>query len=72
MFAGSPYAEHGVDITDSVDAGVASLREHQTYLDSLDDGTPGKDPEPFLRNMASMAGPALGVDAAAMFELVHL
>lgn len=72
LFAGSPQTTHGTDVSATVDAGVASLREHQTYLDALPDGTPGKDPEPFLRAMAAAGGAALGVAAAATFELVPL
>lgn len=72
LFGGSPRATHGVDVTDSIDAGVASLREHHVYLDALGEGTVGKDPEPFLRGMAEAAGPALGVPLATTFELVQL
>ena len=72
LFAGSPEVTHGVDVTDTLDRSVASLREHQTYLDALADGTPGKDPEPFLRSMAEAAGPQVGVAAAVLFELVAL
>ncbi len=72
IFAGSSEVTHGVDVTDTLDRGVASLREHQTYLDSLEDGTAGKDPEPFLRAMAEQAGPLLGVPAAVLFELIDL
>ena len=73
LFGGSPDATHAVEVTGApLDAGVASLREHQTYLDALAEGTVGKDPEPFLRGMAEAAGPALGVDAAVTFELIPL
>jgi len=72
LFASSPEATHAVDITDTLDAGVESLRAHQTYLDALDEGTVGKDPEPFLRGMAEATGPVLGVAAAVTFELVPL
>lgn len=72
LFAGSPEATHGVDVGATLDRSVASLREHQTYLDALADGTAGKDPEPFLRGMAESAGPRLGVAAAVLFELVPL
>ncbi len=72
LFAGSPNATHGVDVSSHIGAGVASLREHQTYLDALADGTPGKDPEPFLRSIARAAGPSLGVEYAVSFELVPL
>jgi len=72
LFGGSLRASHYVDVTDTIDAGVASLREHQTYLDALDEGTIGKDPDPFLRGMATSTGEELGVVAAVTFELVNL
>ncbi len=72
LFSGSPLATHWVDVSATIDAGVASLREHQTYLDALPEGTVGKDPEPFLRSLAAAAGSGLGVEAATTFELVEL
>lgn len=64
-FNGSPDATHAVDVTGSIDRGVASLAEHGAYLAALDEGTPGKDPEPFIRGFAAESGPALGVEYAA-------
>jgi LmbE family N-acetylglucosaminyl deacetylase len=72
LFSGSPQETHGVDVTDTLAAGVASLAEHRLYLDALPEGTTGKDPEPFLRAIASASGPRLGVAAAVTFELVPL
>ena len=72
LFGGSPAATHGVDITDTIDAGVASLEQHRVYLDALPEGTTGKDVEPFLRGMAAGAGPELGVELATTFELIPL
>ena len=72
LFGGSPDASHFVDVTDTIDRGVASLREHAVYLDHLADDTVGKDPEPFLRGMATAAGEQCGVPAATTFELVQL
>lgn len=72
LFAGSPNATHGVDVSSHIGAGVASLREHKTYLDALADGTPGKDPEPFLRAIARSVGLSFGVEYAVSFELVPL
>jgi LmbE family N-acetylglucosaminyl deacetylase len=72
LFSGSPEVTHATDVTDTLDAGVASLRAHQAYLDALPEGTVGKDPEPFLRGMAEEAGPVIGVAAAVTFELVAL
>lgn len=70
LFGGSSDATHGVDVTDTIDAGIASLRAHQTYLDALGDAE-GTDPE-FLREWAAGAGPALGVTYATTFELISL
>lgn len=72
LFNGSPNPTHAVDVTATIDAGVASLQAHQTYLDALADGAAGKDPEPFLRGLAEAAGPHLGVEADVTFELVPL
>jgi len=69
-FNGSPDPTHAVDITATVDRGVASLAEHSAYLDALDEGTHGKDPEPFIRGVAAASGPALGVEYAATFEVI--
>jgi LmbE family N-acetylglucosaminyl deacetylase len=72
LFGGSPDATHFVDVTGTIDRGVASLREHTLYLEHLPDGTVGKDPEPFLRGMAESAGAQCGVPCAATFELLPL
>jgi LmbE family N-acetylglucosaminyl deacetylase len=72
IFGGSPRATHGVDITATLDRGIASLEAHRAYLDALDDGTAGTDPDGFLRGMAQQAGPRLGVELATTFELIPL
>ena len=72
LFGGSPNATHAVDVSATLDAGVASLREHQAYLDALPDDSPGKDPESFVRGTAMAMGSSLGVEAAATFELIAL
>jgi len=59
--AASGNPSHFVDTTDTIDAGIASLREHKAYLDGL-----GGDFEPgeFLRNMAGFVGLAAGCEYA--------
>jgi LmbE family N-acetylglucosaminyl deacetylase len=59
--AASGNPSHFVDVTDSIDAGIASLREHRAYLAGL-----GGDFEPdeFLRNMAGYIGLAAGCEYA--------
>lgn len=72
LFANSPQANTYVDIGDTVHLGVESLRAHGIYLAALADGTAGKDPEPFIRGMATAAGEAVGVDSAVLFERIDL
>jgi LmbE family N-acetylglucosaminyl deacetylase len=72
LFNGSPEATHAVDVSDTIDRGVASLREHRAYLEALGDGTNAMDPDSFLRGMARSVGPSIGVDAAVSFELIPL
>ena len=66
-FNASPAASHAVDVTDSIEAGIASLACHRTYLDHLDEVT---DPDVFLRRSAREAGPRLGVELAVAFEVL--
>ncbi|UUZ58589.1 hypothetical protein [Nocardioides sp. B-3] len=48
--AGSPESRHGVDTTDTFDAGVASLEAHRAYIDGL--GWENWDPREFLEGFA--------------------
>jgi hypothetical protein len=50
-----------VDVTDTIDAGVASLREHKAYLDGLGGNL---DPDDFLRKIAGYIGLGAGVEYA--------
>ncbi|EWM63943.1 N-acetylglucosaminylphosphatidylinositol deacetylase [Micromonospora sp. M42] len=68
--AGSPAARHGVDVTDTFDKGVASLRAHGAYLTGLGDG--GFDAEEFLEGMARPAGRRLGARFGATFEVFQI
>ena len=72
IFANSPDATHYTDVTEHIDTGVASLREHKVYLEALSEGTAGKDPEPFLKNSANAVGTRVGVEYAVAFELIPL
>ncbi len=67
-YAFSTMPTHGVDVTESFAAGVASLECHRTYIDAL--GNPDFDPDSYLRGGAEAAGELLGVDLAITFELV--
>jgi LmbE family N-acetylglucosaminyl deacetylase len=65
--SGSPQATHGVDTTDTFEAGVASLEAHRAYIDGL--GWEHFDPREFLEGFARGTGQRLGVALAASFEV---
>jgi LmbE family N-acetylglucosaminyl deacetylase len=68
--AGSPESTHAVDITDTIDLAVASLREHRAYLAAL--GGSMADPDTFLRTGARAAGQRFGGRLASAFELIAM
>jgi LmbE family N-acetylglucosaminyl deacetylase len=68
--AGSPQATHAVDITDTLDTSIASLREHASYLAALSGDM--ADAEGFLRRLATMTGQRFGGRPAASFELLAM
>jgi LmbE family N-acetylglucosaminyl deacetylase len=63
--AGVEDPTHFVDVTDTIEQGIASLREHKAYLDGL-----GRDfdPNEFLRNIAGYIGLAAGCEYAIAFR----
>jgi LmbE family N-acetylglucosaminyl deacetylase len=63
--AGMASPTHYVDVTDTIDLGVASLREHKAYIDGL--GT-DFDPDEFLRNIAGYGGMAAGCEMAVLLQ----
>jgi LmbE family N-acetylglucosaminyl deacetylase len=63
---GSGTPTHFVDVTDTIDAGVASLREHEAYIEGL--GNPDFDPEQFLKDMAGYVGLGAGCEYAVSFR----
>ena len=56
---------HYVDVTATIDAGIASLREHRAYLDGLGQDF---DPDEFLRDMAGYVGLGAGCEYAVAFH----
>ena len=59
LVASSPFAAHGVDVSEHFDQGVASLEAHGEYLRGL--GPNGMaDPREFLESMARPTGTRLG------------
>ena len=63
--AGAEAATHFVDVGETLEAGVASLREHRAYIDGLGRAF---DPDEFLRNMAGFAGMVAGCEYAVAFR----
>jgi LmbE family N-acetylglucosaminyl deacetylase len=68
--AGSPNGGHGVDITDTFNVGVESLRAHGAYIDGL--GWENFDPAEFLEGMSRATGSRMGVTHAAPFEVFKM
>jgi len=63
--SGTEAPTHFVDVTGTIDAGVASLKEHHAYIAAL--GT-DFDPDDFLRNITGYGGMAAGCDFAVLFQ----
>lgn len=66
-FAASPSPTHAVDVTEHLEAGIASLRCHRRYLAGLGSEV---NPEGFLRDQAGRSGAQAGSAAAVTFEVV--
>jgi LmbE family N-acetylglucosaminyl deacetylase len=71
LVSGVPGAAHGVDVSDSFDAGVASLEAHVEYLRGLANN-PMSDPREFLEAFARQAGSRMGVRFAVALEVLQL
>jgi LmbE family N-acetylglucosaminyl deacetylase len=66
----SPFGNHAVDVTETIDRAVASLREHAAYLAGLGDGS--TDADELLRRSARSSGERFGGRLAATFQLYEL
>jgi LmbE family N-acetylglucosaminyl deacetylase len=67
--AGSPDAGHGVDVSETFEKGIASLKAHAAYLAGLGGG-PMSEPEEFLESFARTTGTRMGVKLATSFEVI--
>ena len=63
-------SRHGVDVTDTFERGVDSLRAHAAYLRGL--GSGNFDPAEFLEAISRGPGTRLGVRYGSAFEVFHL
>ena len=64
--AASDKPTHGVDVTDFIDKGVASLRAHRVYLENLSRKV---DPDTMLRGEAEARGKLLNCRYAQVFQV---
>jgi LmbE family N-acetylglucosaminyl deacetylase len=71
LITGSPFATHGVDVTEYFDVGVESLEAHAAYLQGLGDNAMSQ-PREFLESIARSTGTRLGCRFAVSFEAVQL
>jgi LmbE family N-acetylglucosaminyl deacetylase len=67
LAASSPLSRHYVDISDTVEVGMASLRAHAVYFEALGGG---EATETFLREGAARVGDEVGVAHALPVELI--
>jgi LmbE family N-acetylglucosaminyl deacetylase len=66
---GAQQPTHGVDVTDWLDTGIASLSAHRAYLDGL---CRDFDPAAFVMSFTAHAGRQLGSTHAIAFRQVRL
>ena len=64
FIASPPVTSHYVDVTDSIDKGIASLEEHKVYIDNLSQDF---NPDDFLSFGAAATGMQTGCDYAVGF-----
>jgi LmbE family N-acetylglucosaminyl deacetylase len=69
LVGGSANPTHGVDVTDFLDRGIASLQAHQAYIENLSGEF---EPDSFLRSNAAATGERLGCKYAVAFEVIKI
>ena len=69
LVAGSANPTHGVDVTDFLDRGIASLQAHQAYIENLSGDF---KPDSFLRQNAASTGKRFGYKYAVAFEAITI
>jgi LmbE family N-acetylglucosaminyl deacetylase len=68
--AGSPEATHAVDVSETLDAGIASLAAHKAYLDGL--GGEAPDPAQMVPMFAGFGAQRFGGRPCATFQVIGL
>lgn len=67
--SGTANTTHAVDVTDFIDRGVESLKEHKAYIENLGEDF---DPDTFLRMNLNAIGVLYGCDYAVGFEIITI
>lgn len=67
--AGSPHPTHAVDVTHTLEAGIASLTEHRAYLAALGDAPPEEQARAFYDSTTAATAVRFGGRRAVAFEL---
>jgi len=67
--SGSSNPTHAVDVSSSIDKGIASLKAHKAYIENLRGDF---NPETFLRESASGTGKSIGCEYAVSFEVIEI
>lgn len=68
--AGSPHPTSAVDVTDTLERGIASLAEHRTYLAALSDAPPEQQARDLYDAVTAATAARFGGRRAVPFELV--
>lgn len=68
--AASPHATHAVDVSATLERGVASLTAHRAYLAALSDTPPEEQARTFLESTTAAAADRFGGRPAVAFELI--
>ncbi len=66
---GTGKPTHGVDVSDFIELGIASLQEHRVYLENLSQQL---DPSTMLRTQAEARGKLLGCRYAVLFQVFNV
>ena len=66
---GSPNPTHAVDVTQFIDKGINSLKQHRAYIDNL---SVDFNPDEFLRGNSSGTGKLFGSEYAVGFEVIWI
>ena len=69
LVAGSANPTHGVEVTEFIDQGIASLQAHQAYIENLSGDF---EPDSFLKQNAASTGKRFDCKYAVAFEVITI